>query len=510
MYKARIRYGDYEFDFKENLTFQEVGFLVVACQDMKHLKIIIQANEGTKIKNSLLPSYEVSKILGDADPPKFKIPRSASEDQKQICLRLRRILSNIKIKAKKSEPDENAQEILQKYGQRIHRAKIQGPSDKEMSSSKEEKQGCPPKKYKYAEGQEKSNVDLENFGLSGSLKSTNSVLNPVPINAVSNLPKTEHPGFKNPGVYCYLISSVQLLLSASPFVKIFEAMTFSKILDIKELDALKLIVDRVARSNFASQNDLDNAILDLGHLTVSFGMAKGEQQDPVEIITLILPHLASKLKKIDKNADPVTPFLMSTISLCRICKNVFGNTDPGIFLTVVPNVKLLNIQELIEHSLRDDRRCCCAVETLQSKFLVIPDCLLVQVARNRYGSNIRSKDHVQISKEIALPVFGETHGFNDEYDKNAEHQMPTDALANIKKSYQLKAIILHQGTQCDRGHYICYTMSKQEKQWLLCDDSKISVVKNFDDDILNADSTKEDCYVLLYEAVGHTPAARQR
>ncbi|XP_059472144.1 uncharacterized protein LOC132194708 [Neocloeon triangulifer] len=453
-------------------SIYDVNYLIIASGEIPSLKVLVQGHgdvqkEGSK-KTTLPP---VPDILSSTKPPKISVPRSASADLKRLSELMRDTMKRIMAKAGQIS-------FKGQTTKRDHRARPLSLTENH-----------PPKIQKL------SKLDIMPKG------NVNFVMDPEAGSKVlESNDITKHPGFTNPNVICYVISSIQLLNSSNLFQSLFAQMVFPKGAHIsEEIQSLCKIAKQVAGKEKIKQFELDKGIKDLAKLTLEFGMGAG-QQDPIEYLTFLLPNLTRQLNQTGCFEDAASPFLMSTTSLCHKCKKQFGKPQPSLFHFITPQCNK-TVQELIDLSLSEDRLCCSEERTVHTEFLMLPISLMVQIGRTQFGNTLRDKKPIEISPEIVLNR-RETRMKDPDSDQSTHDGISSKTQnTNSKQLYRLKGLVLHEGLLSTSGHYLSFVFSNFEEKWINCDDHRVRTMPNFFERELQDVATKTNAYLLHYEAV---------
>ena len=70
------------------------------------------------------------------------------------------------------------------------------------------------------------------------------------------------------------------------------------------------------------------------------------------------------------------------------------------------------------------------------------------------------------------------------------HSTPEKETTVTAVSYQLKAVVVHEGTKIASGHYVCYF--KRDRMWYYSSDTKIRPS-------LAVEGTNQEAYLLFYD-----------
>ncbi|XP_059472407.1 uncharacterized protein LOC132194859 [Neocloeon triangulifer] len=467
------------------------------------------------------------------DPPKVKVQPEATPSERKIADLLTEAMQNkcSKNPRKQKEVDKDDDTLLNpeemeemRPKRRPRRALAPKLEDEGSKRSKKTKNTNPSRRNRQRISV--SNVEFVANTVDMEDQPTKNKQGSQSADAVSNVMRkrkkvevcrnsTNHPGFKNTGIICFIISSIQFLMASTHFLNFFKDLPSDDVEEFKDLHALMRIARRISGREKVSRAELDKLIRGFGHLSVDeFGMDGASHQDPAEFITMLLPYLADQFGQLGLNHDPSTPFLITTNTVCQQCHKTLTVPDKCIFYNVVPE-KNRSVQELIAISLKDERNfeCCSQKNTVESRMLELPDNLVVQIARTENGTDARNKVPVEVSTDLVLTChYDETKIVkNQSYTHGLEEtisEVPNEGDESMMQHnihYELIAVVMHEGTKSDLGHCFCYIYSEFENQWLKCDDQDVTVITK--EDLMREVPTRKDaglqkdCYLLLYKKV---------
>ncbi|MFA6066814.1 MAG: ubiquitin carboxyl-terminal hydrolase family protein [Candidatus Babeliaceae bacterium] len=140
----------------------------------------------------------------------------------------------------------------------------------------------------------------------------------------------------------------------------------------------------------------------------------------------------------------------------------------------------------IENLESNDKADCdhCKQKTEQSTQLSInamPHSFVIALKPYAYDKNNGNPE--KIKNTVKIPPFLDLGAYVDTMSNQQE-----------KKSYELRSVILHNGTDTNRGH--CVTLVKKQERWYFCDDDKIVTPMH---SLQIGDEKTNTPYVLVYE-----------
>jgi len=122
---------------------------------------------------------------------------------------------------------------------------------------------------------------------------------------------------------------------------------------------------------------------------------------------------------------------------------------------------------------------------IQNRFMFLPNVLCINLKRfefDKYGNVNKLKNIVNIPLELDL--------------KNYIH--PSFIDLNTKSKYILCSAILHNGDSPNSGHYITINRDIKNNKFYLYNDNIISMLKNYNDDVLFETNINNSGYILFY------------
>lgn len=317
-------------------------------------------------------------------------------------------------------------------------------------------------------------------------------------------------GIKNLGSTCYLNSLLQIW---------FRNSEFKRVVYKKELQANGLT--RKLQMVFGKLEISDRMFIDVKDLVEELELSPAIQQDALEFGKLFISLIDGIINKTSLSSKP-----MSGEDISRpitIDENLAGCSKADSILS--PNYMGENDRELLSWQFRGDMqyttkcdhcrfetsRCFPFTElclhfsndmtlkqaldlllkderlinenqyfcsfcnqkrnaTRSTRILSFPNTLNIVI--NRFVFDMKTMTKKKVNFNIIFPSFVELSSGSKE-----------------KKSFKLKAILLHQGTNANSGHYTAQVL---DKTWLNCDDENIQVLDSFE-------NQSKSAYLLVYE-----------
>lgn len=277
-------------------------------------------------------------------------------------------------------------------------------------------------------------------------------------------------GLENPGLYCYLNSGIQCLLSITQFVQIILKIKQIGMLDDKKL---ALLLATLIQTFFEVKNGW---ILKTAPLRkyVSEYFPENKQHDMPELFRFLINQLVSELGPDNVLIKDVFNGVLCSTIVCTECGNVSKKEEVFIDLQVELSSSLDNSLEsfLKEEVLSTGYHCVyCKKDTLAVKSLGIlkaPNCLSVQIKR---------------FKQVPFP-----HKSTSFVKYRRKMQVKT---LDGDSQYELISVGVHIGSMSS-GHYITY--GKRHRSWYCFDDSICTKV-----DLKRALS--QTAYMLVYKLI---------
>lgn len=167
---------------------------------------------------------------------------------------------------------------------------------------------------------------------------------------------------------------------------------------------------------------------------------------------------------------PILDLFGIEISKDRICKNPtckkatsLPHDRSNLLVGPFPTGKNAKIQDFIANCLKDsddNAKCnsCSGSTSIQSKFITLPEVLLVQPNRVNFIGNLARKNVRELDFGSRLVV-----------DRGGEEEV----------QYELFAVVYHLGRSANAGHYRV-AVKGPTRQWTLVDDEKITEFKGFE------------------------------
>ncbi|XP_065342008.1 ubiquitin carboxyl-terminal hydrolase usp-48-like [Cloeon dipterum] len=307
--------------------------------------------------------------------------------------------------------------------------------------------------------------------------------------------KINHPGFKNPRYLCYIISSIQLLLSSPKIVNYFVNWNIDSIEGEYErtlFNAFKGISNHIKQSMRLSQNELDKHILELGKFAEEkFGFRQKDQHDPAEFIAKLFEFINSQSEQ-----EISQFFRVITNATSTRCPNPSGTKNVEYIYRIMLGNDEKSIQTLIGQSLED-------IQPSTNNFVDMPDLLLIQLGRCMWNEKEKEpvKNLVPVEVTLNLVLLSYERGNERSADGTLLSIPEDDDDQNTEihdTHYELTGLIVHQGNEVDRGHYYTYLHRSVDQEWICCDDS---IVKRTDKAELDSEEVTTNCYLLLYSKI---------
>lgn len=283
----------------------------------------------------------------------------------------------------------------------------------------------------------------------------------------SSLPSASPVGLNNLGNTCFMNSSLQCLFSAQLHVEFTEIHGNAPILKAL-LSTLSLMQAKAEKS--LSPSSLFSALSQKWK-----EYKKCYQQDSHEFIRRLLDVCRDEEKRIKDHSviDQFFGGVFVSILKCQECKHVSKTKDAFLDLSIslspkeCKNVELADLLQcfLNEEFLKDEERISCEkcckdtskrVEAIKRiEILEYPKILVLHLKRFTPTMSRRTLVYAKDSKIVS---------FDFRLD-----------LEESKYCYELFALIEHQGSDAEYGHYISYT-SDSSSNWYHCSDSKVKSV----------------------------------
>ena len=278
-------------------------------------------------------------------------------------------------------------------------------------------------------------------------------------------------GLENPGLFCYMNSGIQCLLSINYFV---QSMLKLKQLGMLEDKQVCLLLADLIQTFFQVKNGWTIKTNPLRYFVVKY-FPGTRQHDMPEFFRFVINSIESELGPDNLILTHVFNGTLCSTIICTECQNVSRKEEIFIDLQV-------ELSESIEKSLESFTKdevlgsgyhCMnCKRMTVAVKSLGVsnaPNCLCIQVKRFKQRPNPhKSTSFVKYRRKMTLK-----------------------SLAGIK-NYELVSVGVHIGSM-NSGHYITY--GKRTRGWYCFDDSlctKVDLKR-----VLN-----QTAYMLVYKLIG--------
>ena len=262
------------------------------------------------------------------------------------------------------------------------------------------------------------------------------------------------PGLDNESFYCYLNSSVQVLLHNPGFYWMMRWV--SKRVNPKKLRSFKIIKSfKILQDRFysASLNHTYSAI-DAKALkeNVTPRFKKGSQEDLDEFLTFVLQGMHDEfLEGRQEYGQLVTPitqlFQGETLSVERNESQPFFSLHLDIISDRVTSVESALRETLLRNGASEI-------------FSKLPPTLIIHFKRFNFNTNSISIEkifkHIEINSTLNIP-----------------HDLVADSIEEMEKTYILSSVCYHDGVSAESGHYFCEVYDESSDQWLCLDDSYV-------------------------------------
>lgn len=311
-------------------------------------------------------------------------------------------------------------------------------------------------------GSQKDGIST-NFSSIANLSSEGSVFGSIN-------PHRGRVGLENPGLYCYLNSGIQCLLSVPQFVQIMLKIKQLGMLDDKKLS---LLLATLIQTFFEVKNGW---ILKTAPLRkyVSEYFPENKQHDMPELFRFLINQVTSELGPGNIIVKDVFNGVLCSTIVCTECGNLSKKEEVFIDLQVELSSSLDNSLEsfLKEEVLSAGYHCGhCRRDTVAAKSLSVlsaPKCLSIQIKRfKQMPIPHKSASFVKYRRKMQVKTFD---GFSQ---------------------YELISVGVHIGSMSS-GHYITY--AKRYRSWYCFDDSICTKV-----DLKRALS--QTAYMLVYKLI---------
>ncbi|CAB3363996.1 Hypothetical predicted protein [Cloeon dipterum] len=291
--------------------------------------------------------------------------------------------------------------------------------------------------------------------------------------------KINHPGFKNPLYLCYIISSIQLLLSSPKIVNYFVNWNIDSIEGEYErtlFNAFKGISNHIKKSIRLSQNELDKHILELGKFAEEkFGFRQKAQHDPAEFIAKLFEFINSQSERSEQEITQLFRVITNATSTrCPNRPNPSGTKNVEYIYRIMLGNDEKSIQTLIGQSLEDIQPS--TNNFVESTMLDMPDLLLIQLGRSMWDEKEKELVKNSVPVEVTLNlVLRSCERGNERSQDGTLLSIPeddNDQNTEIHDThYELTGLIVHEGNKVNTGHYYTYLHRSVDHEWICCDDS---------------------------------------
>jgi ubiquitin carboxyl-terminal hydrolase 36/42 len=105
---------------------------------------------------------------------------------------------------------------------------------------------------------------------------------------------------------------------------------------------------------------------------------------------------------------------------------------------------------------------------------------------------VHIKRFTQLGTKLKTPL-----NFPFVFSFDSDYMQDDLALNENSHSYELYAIIVHQGYSAHKGHYYCFIKSQQNNTWYKYDDNTVKVI----DDMRSVALQTQKAYILFYKKV---------
>ncbi|OMJ88161.1 hypothetical protein SteCoe_9980 [Stentor coeruleus] len=253
-------------------------------------------------------------------------------------------------------------------------------------------------------------------------------------------------GLENPGLFCYLNSGIQCLLSINPFVECMFKLQCMGILDTKEVS---LLISKLIKSVFSMRCGTVKPSPLWKYIVKYFPSNK--QHDMPELVRFIINQIESELGEGNYIQKSVLNGMLCSNVQCTKCMNISSKHEPFIDLqielseSVDKSIQLFTQEEILSNGYYCNN---CKSHTQAIKSLNIskpPNFLMLQLKRFRqlpYPHKLSS--YAKYKRKMAVKTM------------------------SGQSNYELIAVGVHIGS-INSGHYIAY--AKRSKNWYCFDDS---------------------------------------
>ncbi|KAG5555021.1 hypothetical protein RHGRI_012533 [Rhododendron griersonianum] len=281
---------------------------------------------------------------------------------------------------------------------------------------------------------------------------------------------TDSPaGLTNLGATCYANSILQCLYMNKPF----REGVFSVEPDVLKEQPVLLQLARL----FAQLHASKKAFVDSAPFIVTLELDNGVQQDSHEFLTLLFSLLerclsCSKVPKARTIVQDLFRGRVSHVTTCSQCgKDSEASSTMEDFYGLELNVKgLKNLGESLDdylsvEKLQGDNQyycqsCAARVDATRSiKLRSLPAVLNFQLKRCVFLPKTTTKK--KITSPFCFP------GELDMGDRLSEH-------SQSELRYDLSAVLIHQGSAVNSGHYVAHIKDENTGQWWKFDDEQVS------------------------------------
>jgi Ubiquitin carboxyl-terminal hydrolase len=234
----------------------------------------------------------------------------------------------------------------------------------------------------------------------------------------------------------------------------------------------------------------ESAVVDPGSITrspnrLSSILTPYQQEDAHEFLRALLGTLV--LHGQNKELSSLFDGLLESSVTCQTCYRPSLTRDRYMDLSLdIADRQIQSITDALREftateTLEEDnavfcRHCECKQTATKGLRLATAPSILVchfkRFAYNEYGHMVRLKKHVKFDTRLEI----------GDYMSKVNQARPPP--------YDLVAVLVHQGTTCDHGHYLAYV--KHGGSWYRCNDSEVERVNL--DTVLN-----QQAYILMYE-----------
>ena len=350
-------------------------------------------------------------------------------------------------------------------------------------------------------------------------------------------------GLVNLGNTCYLNSVLQALSSLDAFVEYAESLynrLFSRAPGTQVSNdrgaVLESLTEAVRKINSSSNAMKMPALFGGRPATASLLHLKNAlekhcpsvfagagQQDAHECFVRILEALEKETARLmdhqDKKACPFT-FEIAVTIICSECKHktIIQETSTDIGLDIeTESSKKMNVADLLSnyfsserihkncdvckrqnvlHGLRRSIKSFPKILVLHIKrFVFQPDLMHSQIHNTRSSSPYsKSQAFVQPAERLKLSCFRKSK----EEKARVMQDISNKVIDKKCNDLQLNAVVYHQGSQLEFGHYISDVRKEQGKKstWYRCNDTQVHEIDSTSS--LDNDASSRECYMLFY------------